>query len=185
MNQYYDYWKNSINTQLSRDPIFLDVLSKFNNQPINVLEIGCARSIDNQSRYGDGWSSLFWADYILQYGGSLLSCDIDTNSINNVKILLDQIPIKFDTVIEDGSTVLKSKNCYDLIYLDGSDCPNQMLDQIKLCDLKNSYVFCDDFNQKGIMVSKEYPNHILYRLSNNHQMALFYNSLNSFVTVNL
>lgn len=185
MNQYYDYWKNSINTQLSRDPIFLDVLSRFNNQPINVLEIGCARSIDSQSRYGDGWSSLFWADYILQHGGSLVSCDIDQISINNVKTLLQSMPIKFEIIVEDGSQVLMRQNKYDLIYLDGSDCPNQMLDQMKLCDLNNSYVFCDDFNQKGILVSKEYPNHILYRLSNNHQMALFSSHINSFFMVNL
>lgn len=185
MNKYYNYWKNSINTSLSRDPIFLDVLSRFEQKPINILEIGCARNIDNQSRYGDGWSSLFWADYIMNYGGSLLSCDIDLNSINNVKILLDQIPIKFNTVVEDGSIVLKSKNCYDLIYLDGSDCPNQMLDQMSLCDLENSYVFCDDFNQKGTLVSQKYSNHILFVLSNNHQMALFHNSIPSLSVINL
>lgn len=181
MNQYYDYWKNSINTQLSRDPIFLDILSKFNNQPINVLEIGCARSIDNQSRYGDGWSSLFWADYILQYGGSLVSCDIDEISINNVNILLKNIPIKFDPIVADGCQILKEKNKYDLIYLDGSACPQQMLDQIKLCDINYSYVLCDDFTIKGILIEKEYDKYIRYQLQNGHQMALFHNSINNLI----
>ena len=177
MNNYYNYWKQSINQHLSRDPIFLDVLSKFENKPINILEIGCARDLNFQARYGDGWSSLFWADYIKENGGSLISCDINQGSLDNVKSLLENVEIQFSTILADGSDILKNNNQYDLIYLDGSDCPNQMLDQMKLCDLNRSYVFCDDFNQKGVLVAQEYPQHILYILSNDHRMALFHNSI--------
>ena len=48
-----------------------------------------------------------------------------------------------------------------------------MVDQLKLCDLEKNYVFCDDFHTKGSLASTIYPNHILYKLSNGHQMALF------------
>lgn len=185
MNNFYEHWKNTLNKQLSRDPIFLDVLSLFNNNSINVLEIGCARDLNYQARFGDGWSSLFWADYILNNGGSLTSCDINNEALNRVNTLLENINIKFDTILIDGSEILKKNNNYDLIYLDGSDCPHQMLDQMKLCDLNKSYVFCDDFNQKGVLVSQQYPNHILYKLSNNHQMALFSNSIESYKVVEL
>jgi len=186
MNNYFKYWKETLNTQKSRDPIFLDVLSRFNNKSINILEIGCARDLNLQARFGDGWSSLFWADYILEYGGSLTSYDIDQSAIDRVNALLENIDIQFSSVVADGTEILKVNNKYDLIYLDGSDSPYEMLEQMKLCDLVNSYVFCDDFNQKGILVAQAYPNHILYKLDNhNHQMALFSDSIKTLEIITL
>jgi hypothetical protein len=185
MNKYYKYFIETLNTQLSRDPIFFDVLSKFDNRSISVLEIGCSRNLSDSSRFGDGWSSLFWSKYIMENGGLLKSCDIDIESINNVKILLENIPIDFSTIVQDGSDLLKENNDYDLIYLDGSDDPQQMLDQMKLCNLNNSYVFCDDFHAKGILVAEEYPNHILYKLNNNHQMALFHKNIQSYQLIEI
>jgi len=179
MNQYYEFWKSSINQQLSRDPIFLDVLSKLDKKSVDILEIGCARNINNESRYGDGWSSLFWADYILENGGSLTSCDIDQNAIDNVKTLLYGIPINFNAVLADGSEILKINNNYSLIYLDGSDDPQQMLIQLALCDNTKSWIFCDDFHTKGSLVSQQQSAHILYQLSNGHQMSLFHSSITS------
>lgn len=177
MNKYYKEWRDTLCKGLSRDPIFIGVLDIFKNKPINVLEIGCARSLSG--RYGDGWSSLFWADHILKNGGSLDVCDIDQNCIDNAKILLEnfdkEISIKFIT--DDGINVLREVDKYDIIYLDGSDDPNQMIDQLELCDLENKYVFCDDFHTKGSLVGLKYPNHILYVLSNGHEMALFGNGL--------
>jgi predicted O-methyltransferase YrrM len=184
MNNLYDYWKNSINTQPSRDPIFLDVLSKFNNQEINVLEIGCARDLSNPARFGDGWSSLFWAEYILEHGGSLTCCDINSEALKNAASLLESININKTFIQIDGIELLKDNN-YDLIYLDGSDDPQQMLDQIKLCNLNNSYVFCDDFHTKGILITEKYSNYILYKLKNNHQMALFHKSIQSYQLVEM
>jgi predicted O-methyltransferase YrrM len=183
MNNYFKYWKETLNTQKSRDPIFLDVLSRFNNKPINILEIGCARDLNLQARFGDGWSSLFWADYILEYGGSLTSYDIDQSAIDRVNALLENIDIQFSSVVADGTEILKVNNKYDLIYLDGSDSPYEMLEQMKLCDLVNSYVLCDDFHQKGILVHNNYPVHTLYQLKNNHQMALFHHSIKNLNTI--
>lgn len=185
MNQYYEFWKSSINQQLSRDPIFLDVLSKLDKKFTDILEIGCARNINKESRYGDGWSSLFWADYILENGGSLTSCDIDQNAIDNVKTLLDGIPVNFNPVLADGSEILKTNNNYSLIYLDGSDDPQQMLTQLALCDNTKSWVFCDDFHTKGSLVSQQQNAYILYQLSNGHQMALFHESIKSKELINL
>jgi predicted O-methyltransferase YrrM len=185
MNKYYKYFTETLNTQPSRDPIFLNILSKFDKKSISILEIGCSRSLSDQSRFGDGWSSLFWAKYIMENGGLLKSCDIDIESINNVKILLENVPINFSTIVQNGSDLLKEDNNYDLIYLDGSDDPQQMLDQIKLCNLNNSYVFCDDFHTKGILVTEKYSNYILYKLKNNHQMALFHKSIQSYQLVEM
>jgi hypothetical protein len=182
MNEQYQYWKDTICTQISRDPVFLNVLEKFNDSKINVLEIGCARDLNMQARFGDGWSSLFWADYIYKKGGELTSCDIDNYAVENVKKMLDFYDGKIDMKIfvEDGLNLLKVKNDYNLIYLDGSDCPHQMIEQMSYCDLSKSYVLCDDFNQKGILLPEKYPNFILYKIKGtNHQMALFHNTISS------
>lgn len=171
---YYTYWKESLCKNLSRDKIMIDVLNKFEKKPIKVFELGTSRDISPQARYGDGWSSLFWAEYIKDNGGSLLTCDISEQSINNAKTLLSSFTtIDVTYIVEDGFKLLKQNNDYDLICLDGSDDPNEMLLQLRECDLNRSYVLCDDFNSKGVLASVEYPNHILYRLENNHQMALF------------
>jgi hypothetical protein len=173
MNSYYKEWQDTLCKSLSRDPIFIDVLNNFKDKPINVLEIGCARSLSG--RYGDGWSSLFWADHILKNGGSLDVCDIDQNCIDNAKILLQNFDkeIKVNFITDDGINVLQDVDKYDIIYLDGSDDPHQMVDQLKLCNLEKNYVFCDDFHTKGSLASKIYPDYILYKLSNGHEMALF------------
>lgn len=173
MNSYYKEWQDTLCKSLSRDPIFIDVLNNFKNKPIHVLEIGCARSLSG--RYGDGWSSLFWADHILKNGGFLDVCDIDQNCIDNAKILLENFDkeIKVNFITDDGINVLQDVDKYNIIYLDGSDDPHQMVDQLKLCNLEKNYVFCDDFHTKGSLASTIYPNHTLYKLSNGHQMALF------------
>lgn len=183
MNEKYEFWKNTICSQPSRDPIFFDVLSKFNSQPINVLEIGCARDLKNPARFGDGWSSFFWAEYINKHGGHLTSCDIDIIAVENVKKLLSYFSekISLDIILEDGLNFLKSDKDYNLIYLDGSDCPHAMLEQMSYCNLSKSYVLCDDFNQKGVLLPEKYPNYILYKIKGtNHQMALFHDSINNF-----
>lgn len=188
MNEQYEYWKSTICTQISRDPVFLNVLEKFNDQQINVLEIGCARDLKMAARFGDGWSSLFWADYIYSNGGQLTSCDIDSQAVENVKKMLDfyNEKIKMEILVEDGLNLLKSKNDYNLIYLDGSDCPHQMLEQMSYCDLSKSYVLCDDFNQKGVLLPEKYPNFILYKIKGtNHQMALFHSSIGQFEELNV
>lgn len=185
MNEYYQQWKESLSKNLSRDNIFLDILKTFNNKPINILEIGCARSLSG--RYGDGWSSLFWADYILNNGGKLDICDIDPDCIENTKILLSGISNKCSIrfIIEDGLNILKDRsNNYDLIYLDGSDDPNDMVNQIKYCDFAKNKILCDDFHTKGSICRNEYPNHILYKLANGHEMAFFDNS-NVFKQINI
>jgi predicted O-methyltransferase YrrM len=182
MNEYYQYFKETLNTQLSRDAIYIDVLSVFDKKPINIFEIGCARDLNKNSRFGDGWSSLFWADYVHLYGGQITSCDISPASLENNKILLSDFiaQIKINFILRDGSEILEENNEFDLILLDGSDDPNQMVEQINLCNLNRSYVLCDDFHTKGALLKIHKPKHILYRLKNGHEMALFHNSIKEF-----
>ena len=39
---------------------------------------------------------------------------------------------------------------YDFIYLDGSDCPDEMLKQFNDIDRSKTAILCDDFSQKGV-----------------------------------
>jgi len=69
--------------------------------------------------------------------------------------------------------MLQDVDKYDIIYLDGSDCPYQMMEQIKLCNLNKNIVLCDDFHTKGSIVKEYYHNSTLYRFPNGHEMAVF------------
>jgi predicted O-methyltransferase YrrM len=172
---HLEYLNSTLAKDLSRDKIFLSVLELFENKPIRIFELGTALDIRFTARYGNGWSSLFWSKYIRENGGSLKTCDVNADAIENCKALLEEF--KKDNFVEflvgDGIKFLKENNEYDLIYLDGSDDPNQMLNQMKVCNLEKSFILCDDFNSKGVVARQEFPNHICFVLSNGHEMGLF------------
>lgn len=170
-NQYYKYFKNSIN---HRDFVFRMCLDEFAkmNKPINILEIGTSRSYDGKA--GDGWSTLFWCEYIEKYGGKLLVCDVDPEAISVSKTLTSDYYGKIDITFlcEDGLKHID--NSYDLIFLDGSDCPNQMLEQFEKVDRKTTKILCDDFHVKGKIVRKRYKDFKLIKVNDIHEMSIYY-----------
>ena len=168
-----EYLNETMAKNLSRDKIFLDVFKVLNERPIKFFELGTSHDDRHQARYGNGWSSMFWCIYIKKNGGELTTCDINQKGLDVCKRLLSEFPnIKVKYHCGDGLPLLRN-NEYDFIYLDGSDDPNEMLEQISLCNLNKNYILCDDFHTKGILIKEQYPKHRLYRLSNGHEMALF------------
>jgi hypothetical protein len=174
---YYSYFLNS---KGNRDTIYNFTLNKFNKRPIKILEIGAARSLNFESRKGDGWSTLHFVKYISRHGGSLDICDISAESLSNTKILLADSPqINVSLNLIRGDDFLIKKNDYDLILLDGSDDPNEMLKEYNLINTKISKVLCDDFHTKGNILRENFNNFTLFKWNNNsHEMALFEEDMN-------
>ena len=174
---YYNFWRNS---KGNRDIVFNDVFSIFFERPITILEIGVSRNLYPSVRGSDGWSSLYFADYIKKFGGKLISVDLDPIAIANCKILClePDRDIIHEYYCEYGTSILKQKHNehINLIYLDGGDDPQEMLEEYEIIDSRINIpiVLCDDFHQKGEIVRQKYPNYFLYKWENNpHELGLY------------
>lgn len=173
MNQYYQAFKNSVN---DRDFVFKEVLALFETKPINILEIGCARNLDcGLGKSGDGWSSLFFAEYVGSNGGHLDIVELEAQNLENCKLITEDFKDKITYICDDGLNHLKNNNNYDLIYLDGGNDGQQMLDQFECCDRSKTIILCDDFNDKGKcdLLKVKYPDYKLIQVNWLHQMALY------------
>lgn len=164
-----------LNKTNDRDYVFKQVLNKFNNKPINILEIGTSRSVNGKE--GDGWSTVFWADYIDKNGGKLDIVDISKNNLLISELILINLNVMSNKItfnLIDGFQFLLYNNKYDLIYLDGGDDSSECLEQFEAIDRTKSHILIDDFHTKGKLISEKYKNEFeLFNVNNIHQMALF------------
>lgn len=174
--RFYDFWL-ATRYKSTRDVVFKTVTDGFHTAPIRILDVGGIHSSYplHHERYSDGWSAMFWCDYIHRNGGHIDLVEFDEKNIEISKNVLsyftDKISIDFH--ISRGEEYLKTSNQYDLVYLDGSNDPNEMLQQYELCN-KNSVVLCDDWNIKGKLCSIKYPNFLLFEFAAGHRMAFYY-----------
>ena len=147
-----DNVKNFFNSEHGRDPIFKFVGDFFDHQPLNIGEIGCARS--ESGRAADGWSTFFWADYVYKNGGSLKVCDIEKEAIDFVN---DTIPEKYkvESFYMSGTDFLKEKQPFDFIYLDGSNDREQTEKQFYLIEETTRAILVDDWDTKGFIRNEE------------------------------
>lgn len=135
-----------------RDSIFKFTTDFLDNKPLNIGEVGCARS--EIGRATDGWSTFFWADYVYKNGGSLKVCDIEKEAINFVN---ETIPEKYkvESFYMSGTDFLKEKQPFDFIYLDGSNDPDETRKQFYLIEETTRVILVDDWDTKGFIRSQE------------------------------
>lgn len=165
------YSKIFYNTTNDRDYVFRDVLAQFNDKPIKILEIGTSRSFDGKA--GDGWSTMFWVDYIRKHGGSLMVCDVSQESIDVAKEITKEISKGLDVQFITGDGVKYIDNSFDLIFLDGSDDPQQTFEQFEKINRYKSAVLLDDAHVKAVAVRNKYKDFYLYQVNNIHQMVRY------------
>ena len=176
MNKYYQYFKS---TEAPRDYVFENVKKILSGRPAKIMEIGCARDVSFTSRTSDGCSSYFWFEYIESFGGQLDIFDISQDALDNCKQLFEGMNLTNVNFICDNA-LNHIDNDYDLIFLDGSDCPEEMLNQFEKIDRTKSMIFCDDFDSKGSIVSVKYPNYILFYNKNTRHVMALYPRINQF-----
>lgn len=169
-NSYFKYFHNSKGL---RDNFFTSLLGAYYNKSINVLELGTSRDIRNDARNGDGWSTLWWITHVLCFGGHITTVDLSAESIENCKKLTQGYEEYIDYYVDNGERYLESDK-FDIIFLDGSDDPNDMLRQFEICMDFDSAIIMDDFNSKGVLVWEKYKDRVkLFNCNGTHLMGFY------------
>lgn len=173
-NRFYDYFKK---TEAGRDYIFKLTCSLLRNKPANIMEVGCTRVLTEVARKADGWSTYFWYEYIKKNGGRLDIYDTDYKALQNCKKLFENLP-KINMTFNCKDAADCTNKDYDLVFLDGSDCPKEMVEQFERIDRSKTLILCDDFNVKGSILREKHKDFsILYLKRSPFEMAL-YNTTN-------
>lgn len=170
---HYDIFKT---IRGNRDTVFQSLLDRLEGKPARILEIGVARNLSPGARQGDGWSSMHFGCYVSNHGGHLDLVDVSNGSLSNCSILMDSIPMPFShrTHLVDGRAFLKEAGQYDVILIDGSDDPGEMVECFELAKTRGRFILCDDFQAKGSLLRRIHPDFHLFTWANNpHEMALY------------
>lgn len=129
--------KTSMKPETGRNTSFLEVikiLEETYNAPIVIVETGCIRNTTEESKFGDGWSTLNWEYYAQKTKSKVYVVDIDENHLNKSKEIVP--PSEYVEYTKDDS--INYLQCFDkkidLLFLDSYDyCGDD--ENIKKCHL--------------------------------------------------
>lgn len=119
----------------------IEILENTYSQPITIVETGCIRNVTEESKFGDGWSTLNWEYYATKTGSKVYVVDISEHHINQSKKIVPES--EFVTYAEDDSVhyLQEFDKKIDLLFLDSFDycgdeenvraCHNHSLNEIK------------------------------------------------------
>lgn len=110
----------------------LNILEETYSQPIAIVETGCIRNVTEESKFGDGWSTLNWEYYARKTGSKVYVVDIDENHLNQSKKIVP--PSEFVEYTKDDSVhyLANFPGKIDLLFLDSFDyCGDE--ENIKAC----------------------------------------------------
>ncbi len=171
MNEYIKYFNCTVG---NRDIVYTYFLNFFGKKPAKILEIGCARNSDFKTRYSDGWSSVYFAQYVNQFGGEHHAVDISAESLNNCRTILTGIDSRTHFHQMSGAEALCSI-AYDAVLLDGGDDPSEMVDEMALIS-SSIPVLCDDFQTKGSAIRQQRNDFVLFKFPPYAPEMALYNS---------
>lgn len=156
----------------NRDIIYQYALNLLGKKPATILEVGCARNLDMATRFSDGWSSIFFAQYVQAFGGEHIVVDVSADSLANCRTILQGTDSRTTFIQSTGAEVLRTTRP-SLVLLDGSDDPAEMVTELSLIDPRVP-VLCDDFHTKGVEVARARADYVLFGWQkHSHRMALF------------
>lgn len=140
----------------------LEILEQTYDRPITIVETGCIRNVTEESKFGDGWSTLNWEYYAKKTGSKVYVVDIDENHLNQSKKIVP--PSEYVEYTRDDSVnyLAHFPGKIDLLFLDSFDycgdeaniraCHNHSLNEVfaawnKLND--KAFILIDDvFNDQ-------------------------------------
>jgi hypothetical protein len=135
--------------------------------PINIVETGCIRSINPNSKFGDGWSTINWEYYAKNTNSRVFVVDISQDNIGNAKQIVPESEYVKYTVSDSIEYLKNFDKTIDVLYLDSYDysgteeniarCHNHSLNEVKAAWDKlnpHCYILIDDvynetFDGKG------------------------------------
>ena len=99
----------------------IDILEQTYNHPITIVETGCIRNTTDESKFGDGWSTLNWDYYAKKTDSKVYVVDIDENHLRKSKEVVPSS--EYVTYTKDDSiNYLKNfSKKIDLLFLDSYD----------------------------------------------------------------
>jgi len=165
----------------------IEILEQTYSQPITIVETGCIRNTTEESKFGDGWSTLNWDYYAKKTNSKVYVVDIDQNHLNKSMEIVS--PSEFVEYTKDDSiNYLQNFNKkIDLLFTDSYDycgdkenirkCHNHALNEViaawdKLkdhCFILIDDVFNDQWDGKGKLS-------IPYLLENGFELVYFIDS---------
>lgn len=149
------FFENQIYDPTPRAEAYLAALSTLGREPSKILEIGTIREHKDDTpnwnaRMGDGGSTVYWAEYVTYYGGSLTICDIDDDALKFSERTVKQIPsVSKNIEWINGNGIDHIDNSYDFIFLDGAPGPEETLEQFLKIDREKVTILIDDVWDKG------------------------------------
>ena len=144
--------KNEITGFQTRDYIFDWALNQFHRKPIKIFQVGAIETFSSDWRVGSGWSDMIFGEYIKKYGGKLTVVDIDLNHLANSVLAAQALKYDINVVFGDAIKAIDKKD-HDIYYLDGSNDPQETLDQFNKIKNKKCIILVDDFSIKGTLLT--------------------------------
>ena len=135
-----------------RRAFFDQLFSHFAPNPINVYQVGAVEQISLAWRLWSGWSDVHFGHYIKEHGGELRVIDIDEEHLRNSAFLADLFGYgdKLTPRLGRGGQGLIPKA--DIVYLDGSNEPDETWLQLQHTWYEYSIVVVDDWDIKGASI---------------------------------
>ena len=145
----------------------LDLLLAMYHRPIVIVETGCIRNTTEESRFGDGWSTLNWEWFAKLTDSSVYVVDIDANHLEKAKQV---VPESQYVTYKQQDSIEFLKNFHrpiDFLFLDSYDycgdeenirkCHEHQLSELKAvwdklndnCFVLIDDVFSDSWDGKG------------------------------------
>lgn len=165
----------------------IEILENTYSQPITIVETGCIRNVTEESKFGDGWSTLNWQYYAEKTGSKVYVVDIDENHINQSKKIVPPSDLIEYTKDDSVHYLQNFDKKIDLLFLDSFDycgdeeniraCHNHSLNEVKAawdklndhCFILIDDVFDNSWEGKGKLT-------IPYLLSNGFELVYFTDS---------
>lgn len=171
-----------------RNTSFLKVIEvlqqEYGNDPITIVETGCIRGTSDESKMGDGWSTLNWEFYAKQTNSTVYVVDINAEHIKrSQQIVPESEHVKY--TLSDSVEYLKNfEGGIDLLFLDSFDycgdaenikaCHNHSLNEVKAAWNKlnpKCFVLIDDVFNSAWAGKGELT--IPYLLENGFELVYF------------
>ena len=145
--------KNEFEGIKTRDYIFNWTLNEFCPNPVKIFQVGAIETFKMHWRIGSGWSDLIFGEYIKKYGGNLTIADINLDHLSHSAMA--STSLKYPITMHYGDALNSiSQEDHDIYYLDGSNDPQETLDQFNKIKHKRCIVLVDDFSIKGTLLTE-------------------------------
>lgn len=140
----------------------IDILEQTYGHPIIIVETGCIRNNTEESKFGDGWSTLNWEYYAKKTNSTVYVVDIDENHLKKSKEVVPPSDYVHYTKDDSVNYLINFDKKIDLLFLDSYDycgdaenirkCHEHSVNEIKAAWDKlntNCFVLIDDiFNNE-------------------------------------